>query len=128
MLADARYNIDETKLATAAVGVLVRRDVVQSYYIGNRYIADLNSNITTVQGNYQISPKYTITFSQSFDFGLGKDVSESFSLVRNFDRFVMVLSASHDQIGNQTGFSFNIYPMGFGQGLNSAAIQGPFHH
>jgi hypothetical protein len=127
VLADAQYNIDETKLATAAVGILVRRDAIQSYYFGNRYIADLNSNITTVQGSYQISPKYTITFSQSFDFGLGKDVNESFSLVRNFDRFVMVVSASHDQIGNQTGFSFNVYPMGFGQGLNSAAIQGPFH-
>src|SRR6202000_2366116 len=48
VLADAQYNLDESKLATAALGILVRRDPIESYYIGNRYIADLNSNIVTI--------------------------------------------------------------------------------
>ena len=127
ILGEAQYNLDESKLATAAIGILVRRDVQQSWYIGNRYIADLHSNIATIAMDYQISPKYTLAFSQSFDFGLGKDVSSSVSAIRYFDRFVLVVSASHDQIANQTSFAFNIIPIGLGNGLNSSALQGPFH-
>jgi hypothetical protein len=126
VLGDAQYNLDARKLATAALGLLVIRDVTQSWYIGNRYIADLNSNIATIQFQYQVSPKYTIGFGQSFDFGLGQDVSSNLSVVRYFDRFVMVFSLSHDQIANQTGFAFSIAPTGLGFGLNSQSLQGPF--
>lgn len=126
ILGDAQYNLDAHKLATAGLGLLVIRDVTQSWYIGNRYIADLNSNIATIQFQYQISPKYTVGFAQSWDFGLGQDVSSSLSVVRYFDRFVMVFSFSHDEIANQTGFSFSIAPTGLGFGLNSDAVQGPF--
>ena len=131
ILGDAEYNLDAYKLATAAVGVLVRRDVVESWYVGNRYIADLHSNIVSIQANYQISPKYSISFGQSFDFGLGKDVASNIQVVRSFDRFIMAFGFSHDEISNQTGFSFNISPLGFGpqggQGVGSSALQGPFH-
>lgn len=126
VLADAQYNLDQHKLATAAVGILVRRDPVQSFYIGNRYIADLNSNIVAIAGNYQISPKYSLGVSQAWDFGLGKDVSSSLSVVRSFDRFILQFNFSHDQITGQTGFSFNIAPIGFGQALGTSALQGPF--
>jgi lipopolysaccharide assembly outer membrane protein LptD (OstA) len=126
ILADVEHNLDESKLATAAIGVLVRRDVQESYYIGNRYIADLDSNITTVSAQYMLSQKYSLGFSQSFDFGLGKNVSSSVSVVRSFDRFIMSLALSQDSISRQTGFSFNIAPIGFGQGIGTSALQGPF--
>ncbi|HSZ56838.1 MAG TPA: LPS assembly protein LptD [Tepidisphaeraceae bacterium] len=126
VLGDAQYNLDARKLATAALGLLVVRDITQSWYIGDRYIADLNSNIATIQFQYQISPKYTVGFGQSWDFGLGQDVASSLSVVRYFDRFVMVFAFSHDEIANQTGFSFSIAPTGLGFGLNSDALQGPF--
>lgn len=127
VLADAQYNLDESKLATAAVGVLVRRDIQQSWYVGTRYIADLNSNITSVQFQYQISPKYTVVLGQDFDVGLGQNVSTSVAIIRSFDRFILEVSGYHNQIGNTTGISFNIYPLGFGQGVGSSTLQGPFH-
>jgi len=127
ILADAQYNLDESKVATAAVGVLVRRDIQQSWYVGSRYIADLNSNITSIQFDYQISPKYTIVLGQDFDFGLGQNVSSSVAIIRSFDRFILEVSGYHNQIGNQTGINFNIFPLGFGQGLGTGSLQGPFH-
>jgi hypothetical protein len=126
VLADAQYNMDEHKLATAAVGILVRRDPVQSWYIGNRYIADLNSNIVSVAANYQISPKYSLGISQAWDFGLGKDVSSNLSVVRSFDRFILAFNFSHDQITGQTGFGVSFAPLGFGQTMGTSALQGPF--
>lgn len=126
LLADAQYNLDARKLATAAVGVLVRRDVVWSLYLGNRYIADLNSNITTAAASYDISPKYQLAFGQSFDFGLNQNVSSSVSIVRKFDRFIFVVSFNRDEISGQTGFSVNFYPIGFGQGFATSSAAGPF--
>lgn len=126
ILGDAQYNLDARQLATAAVGVLIRRDNLQAIYLGNRYIANLNSNITSVQMTYQVSPKYTISFGQDFDFGLNKNVSSNVAIIRYFDRFLMVFQFAHEQIGNQTNFGFSIMPLGFNGGISSSAVQGPF--
>jgi hypothetical protein len=126
ILADTQYNLDEQKLATASVGVLVRREALQSWYIGTRYLHDLNSNITGIEFTYQISPKYSVSFGQSFDFGLGQNVGTSVSVSRIFDRFILAVSASHAEIANTTGFSFNFYPIGLGTGLGSSTVQGPY--
>lgn len=126
ILADAQYNLDAEKLATGALGVLVRRDVQESFYLGDRYIADLNSNIVTIEVDYTISPKYAFEIGQNFDLGLNKDVSSNIAIIRYFDRFVMIFSAGHDQIANQTTFSVGLMPLGFGQALSSSTLQGPF--
>ena len=73
LLADVQENLDEHKLATAAVGVVVRRDVYLDYYLGTRYIAALDSNISTVAIDYQITPKYTVSFSQSVGLRAGQE-------------------------------------------------------
>jgi hypothetical protein len=125
LLGDAQYNLDARKLATAALGLLVIRDITQSWYIGNRYIADLNSNIASIQFSYQVSPKYTIAFGQDFDFALSQDVSTNISVARYFDRFVMVFRFSHQEIGNETGFAFSIAPLGLNAGIGSDEL-GPF--
>jgi hypothetical protein len=126
MLADANHNLDESKLATAGIGLLVRRDERLTYFIGNRYIDELNSNITTVSLSYELSPKYTLLASQSFDFGLSENVSSSFGLLRQFDAFFLSVSTSHDSITDQSTFNFNLYPKGLGYGINAEQIGGVF--
>jgi len=78
-------NADKRKLATASIGLVAQRDERMSYYVGNRYIDELHSNITTVAIDYQVSSKYNLSFAQSFDFGLGENVVSSVSVVRRFD-------------------------------------------
>jgi hypothetical protein len=126
VLGDAQYNLDASKLATAAIGVLVRRDVAVSYYLGNRYIGDLNSNITSFQIDYQINPKYTIDFSQDFDFGLGKNVTSSLAIIRRFDRFFVLVRVFHEQVTGQSGIGFSLFPEGLGLGIDSSRFSGPF--
>jgi lipopolysaccharide export system protein LptA len=74
LMGDASENLDYTKLATASLGLAVQRDERMSYFIGNRYIADLNSNIMTLEIYYELTRKYNVSFTQSFDFGRGHDV------------------------------------------------------
>ncbi|HSV13416.1 MAG TPA: LPS assembly protein LptD, partial [Tepidisphaeraceae bacterium] len=119
VLADASENLDYMKFATGSIGLAVQRDERLSYFIGNRYIADLNSSILTVEMNYQLTRKYGFSAVQSFDFGAGQDVYYSFSLNRKFDRFLMAISLSYDQTTDNKGISFQFVPYGLRRGFGS---------
>ena len=114
ILSDVQYNLDKHVLATASGGIAVQRGERISYFLGQRYIEPLNSNITTFAMTYQLTPKYIAAFRQSFDFGIQKTVSTDISLIRHFDRFFATVSLRYDEIGNNSGFMVNITPEGFG--------------
>jgi hypothetical protein len=126
VLSDAQYNLDEDALATAAVGVAIRRDPRLSYFVGTRYIDLLNSNITTFAAHYELTRKYTLSLSQSYDFGQGATVGTSATILRRFDRFVTTLRFYHDSINDDTGVTFNLMPQGIGFGLGTEAVPGAF--
>jgi hypothetical protein len=126
ILADAQHNLDEQRLATAAIGMAARRGDRLGYFIGTRYIDELSSAITTVAAQYQLTPKYTFLVRQSFDFGLREDVYESISIQRKFDRFYILLTIYHDAANNNSGFGFAFYPEGLGRGLQSEQLQTVF--
>lgn len=114
ILSDVQYNLDKHVLATASGGIAVQRGERISYFLGQRYIEPLNSNITTFAMTYQLTPKYIAAFRQSFDFGIQHTVSTDISLIRHFDRFFATVSLRYDEIGNNSGFMVNITPEGFG--------------
>ena len=123
LLADMSENLDKDRLAQASIGLVVRRDEHLTYYLGNRYIADLRSNITTAAIDYQISRKYSVVLAQSFDFGLNQDVASEIDVTRRFDTFAVVVRAFHNETTDQNGFGVNIFPNGLGYGLDSSAFE-----
>lgn len=123
VLADTSYNLDKMDVQTIAVGVLFRRGDRLSTYIGNRYISDLNSNITTISSNYELTTKYTLNFDQEFDFTQGHNVFSSIGLLRKFDTFYIAGRYFFDEVTGENGFSFNLYPIGLGQGLDTGSFQ-----
>jgi hypothetical protein len=123
VLADQSYNLDKMEVQTIALGILLRRGDRLSTYIGNRYIEELNSNITSVAVNYQLSTKYTVDFAQEFDFTQGHNVFSSIGIARKFDTFYIAGQYFFDEVTGQTGFSFDIYPIGLGQGFDTSSFQ-----
>jgi hypothetical protein len=123
VMADAAYNINKHELAAIGVGILLRRGDRLSMYIGNRYIDDLDSNITSIAMNYELTSKYTISFGQQFDFSQGQNVQSSFSIQRHFDTFIFSGTYYFDEITGENGFSVNLYPIGLGQALDSGSLQ-----
>lgn len=122
LLADAQWNADEERLATAAIGLVAQRGEHMAYYIGNRYIADLDSNITTISFDYEVSKKYTIFFTQSFDFGLGENVVSQGGVIRRFDTFNIIIKAFVNETTDQSGIGLSIAPRGMGYGLDSDTL------
>ena len=127
VIADAQYNLNEDVLATASVGLVVRRDERLLYFVGTRYIEELDSNITTLFVEYDLSPKYSVAASQSYDFGLSENVSSSLEVRRRFDQFFMTFKLHYNERDNQSGFSFNIYPAGFGYGVDTDQLDSAFN-
>ncbi|MDB5302731.1 MAG: hypothetical protein JWM97_280 [Phycisphaerales bacterium] len=122
VLGDMSYNLDKAELQLLGVGILVQRDVRFSYFIGNRYIADLNSNITTLHADYQVGPKYILDLDQEFDFTQGKNVYSSVAVIRQFDTFYLTFRYFFDETTRQNGVSFNIAPIGLGRQLDTGAF------
>jgi hypothetical protein len=126
VLADEEWNADTDVLATASLGVAVKHDPRITYFIGTRYIAPLDSNITTFAISYDISKKYTVAFSQSFDFSQAQDVNTTGYIIRKFDSFTGALQIFYDATVDESGVSFNLYPNGMAGGFNTAQLGSAF--
>ncbi|MDB5297066.1 MAG: hypothetical protein JWO31_3049, partial [Phycisphaerales bacterium] len=122
LLADAQWNADHSRLATASVGLVVQRDERMTYYLGTRYIDELNSNITTFAIDYQISPRYNVGFAQSFDFSQGENVASGLSLIRKFDTLFMIFRIARNETLDQTSFGFSVVPRGLAAGIDTDTL------
>jgi lipopolysaccharide export system protein LptA len=127
MLADMQYNLDEQTLATGSIGLIAQRGERTTYYLGMRYIEDLSSAIGTIAANYQMTPKYSIGFRESFNFAEQVGVYSAISFQRRFDRFSCLLSVYNDTTDNQSGFNFGFYPEGLGAGASTDALTQNFN-
>lgn len=126
VLADEEWNADSNVLATASLGVAVKHDPRVIYFIGTRYVAPLDSNVTTVAVSYDLSKKYTVAFSQSFDFSKSQDVNTTGYLIRKFDSFTVSLQVFYDATIDESGVSFNLYPNGMAGGFTTSQLGGVF--
>lgn len=122
LLADVQWNADHSRLATAAVGLVVQRDERMTYFLGTRYIDELNSNITTAAIDYQLSSRYNVAFAQSFDFGQGENVVSSGSIIRRFDTLFLIVKAAYNQTTEQSEYGFSVTPRGLGAGVDSNVL------
>lgn len=113
ILADASWNFDENRLATAALGIAAQRDAHLSYFLGARYIEPLDSLIATVSLTAEISPRYLAALSYSFDLRRDGARNATASIIRRFDRLLLVVSINHNQIDDETTYSFTLVPEGF---------------
>ena len=122
LLSDVSWNADKSRLATASVGLVLQRGERTSFYLGNRYIDDLNSNITTAVIDYQINEKYSVSAAQAFDFGQGENVVSSASFIRRFDVAFLVIKGFYDQTTGQSGFGISLVPRGVRAGLDTDVL------
>jgi hypothetical protein len=109
-LADAQYNLDENELATLGVGMIVTRDERLSYFLSSRYINVTDSNVAGIAATYELSRKYTVIVSQSYDFGQSENVVSGIEVRRRFDTFFLSVAASQSKVDEESSFSINFYP------------------
>jgi hypothetical protein len=119
LISDVQHNLDERRLATASVGMIAQRSPRTSYYLGLRYIDELDSSIGTAAIGYQLTAKYSIALRESIDFNDGSNVYSWVTFTRKFDRFFMLFTVFNNADSGESGFSIGIYPEGLAAGISS---------
>lgn len=126
ILSDAQYNLDEQSLASTSIGLAAQRDTRVSYFVGVRYIGQINSTIATLAANYELTAKYSLRLVQNVNLGDRQNQDSRISLIRKFDRFFIAATVYYDAVDDESGFSFGIFPEGLGYGISSGLLQSIF--
>jgi hypothetical protein len=133
LLAEANYDTTDNRLSQGAAGIAIDQTSSLSYFIGNRYveipafgfrsssasgaagrtsIPGYTSDEWTVAMDYQLTRKYELVASESYDFALGENILSSFTIVRKLPRFVTSITVTYDANQADTIVSFSAYPEG----------------
>jgi hypothetical protein len=89
-----------------------------SYYIGSRYLRDVKvlkehgANPFIFAATYVLDPRYTVVFSQQYDFDYGANIESSITLIRRYNRMFWSFTYSADGSLGQQGIMFSIWPEG----------------
>ena len=124
LLSDANYDIDSGQIQQLDVGVnrYVFPDI--SYYLGSRYLRPLLLDIPeegiSEQGSHsvvgavtwQLNSRYTVTFSQEYNFDFGKNVSSDLTVIRRYHRMFYGVSFSIDESLKRNSVMFSVWPQG----------------
>lgn len=118
LLSDAYYDIHSGTFEQVDIGFSRTRWPDLSYYIGSRYLRDVKvldehgSNAFVFAASYVLDPRYTIVFSQQFDFDYGANVESNITLIRRYHRVFWSLTFSADASLDRQSVMFSIWPEG----------------
>lgn len=124
VLNDLNYDMHSGQVQQADVGI--RRYVYPdlSYYIGSRYlrpvIVDIPAEGIYEEGShslvtaltYALSPRYTASFAQEYNFDYGKSVRSELTIIRRYHRLFYGLNFSLDESLDRQSVSLSIWPQG----------------
>jgi len=114
LLADANYDIESDGFRRANVGLAVSRDPRLRYYLGARWIRDLDSAVGTFGFNYRISRKYSFSFFEQYDFKFddGRNLTTNVVITRKFPRWYFSAGFSYDASQDDVGVYVSFWPEG----------------
>ena len=119
LLSDMNFDMQSGVVQQFNIGISALRWPNLSYYIGSRYLRRLDngfgekgSNAVTFAATYELDPRYTMVFSQQFDFDYGVNIRSDITLIRRYHRVYFALTYSVDESLDQNAIVFSIWPEG----------------
>jgi hypothetical protein len=118
LLSSGFYDIHSGTVEQFDIGFSRTRWPDLSYYIGSRYLR--NTQVLDEHGtsaflfaaSYVLDSRYTVVFSQQYDFDYGTNVDSEVTLIRRYHRMFWSISVSADASLDQQAIVFNIWPEG----------------
>ncbi len=131
-LGEMNYDLESNLFEQFATGIAVNQTDALSYFIGNRFIqipsvstkdipgfiGTTNSipgyitNELTAAIDYQITRKYDIAASESYDTNINRNILSSITIFRKMPRFTIGVSATYDANEKDTTIGFSASPEG----------------
>jgi hypothetical protein len=117
-LSDAYYDVQEGTIEQLDVGFSRTRWPDLTYYIGSRYLRNVQvldehgSNAFVFAASYVLDPRYTLVFSQQFDFDYGANIESDITLIRRYHRVFWSLTFGADASLDRQAIVFSVWPEG----------------
>jgi len=114
LLADGNLDLDTGILRRANAGFAVSRDPRLRYYLGLRYIRDLDSAIGVFGFRYKINPKYSIDLLEQYDFDYegGECMVSSVTVTRKLPRWYASVTFAYDTTYDNVTLYLSMWPEG----------------
>jgi lipopolysaccharide assembly outer membrane protein LptD (OstA) len=118
VLSDMNFDMQSSVVQQFDIGISRMVWPNLSYYIGSRYLRRIKvleekgSNIFTFAATYVIDPRYTIVFSQQYDFDFGANLRSDITLIRRYHRLCCGLTYSADASLDRQAIVLSIWPQG----------------
>ena len=119
VLGDSYFGMQTGELEQGDIGFsrLVWPDL--SYYVGNRYLRkfyfgseERSSNAVTFAITYILDPRYTLVFSDQYDYGYGANIATDLTLIRKYHRMNLALTFSVDGTLDEKRVVLGLWPEG----------------
>jgi len=113
-LADLNHDIDTGRLRRANVGLAVVRDPRLRYYLGLRYIRDLDSSIGLFGFSYRINRKYSVQFVEQYDFDFDgrRNMLTEFTITRKLPRWYAAFTFRYNTVDDNLTLALSLWPEG----------------
>jgi hypothetical protein len=116
LMGDANYSLESGRLEQASAGMAIDQSKTLSYFIGNRYVGLLDTDEWTFGVDYQLTSKYELLFTETYDIQAKANILTSVTLIRKFPRLTTAFTVTNDANNSDTTFMFTAWPEGFPQG------------
>jgi len=124
VISDLNYDILSGVVQQFDIGYSRLRWPDLSYYIGSRYLRraqigdEKGTNSFIFAMTYKLDPRYSMVFSQQYDFDYGANVRNDITLVRRYHRVCWAFTYSADESLREHAVTVSIWP----QGVSELAI------
>ena len=119
VLSDMNFDMQSGVVQQLNVGFSHLRWPNLQYYIGSRYLRRLDnghgeygSNAFTFAVTYALDPRYTVVYSQQFDFDYEAMIRSDITLIRQYHRLYWGLTFSADESLDRHSITFSLWPQG----------------
>ncbi len=92
------------------IGMYLNRPDGTNFYFGYRETDPVNSKAVTASIGYQLTRKYGVNLSSSYDFGTQQALSNSVLVSRTGTDLTFTVGLTYNQLTNNTGFTFAFVP------------------
>jgi hypothetical protein len=117
-LSSGFYDIHSGTIEQFDIGFSRTRLPDLSYYIGSRYLRNTQvleqhgTNAFIFAASYNIDERYTVVFSQQYDFEYRANVESELTLIRHYHRMFWSITVSTDASLDRQSITFNLWPEG----------------
>lgn len=116
------YDFDLHQPARTAVGFTLQHDAEFSTFGGVRYINSQDQTYAIMGAQYDLTPKYSVSGSASYDTVRGEFQTVALEFRRQLPNVILGVSLTHNNITGVTSFGLVFQPVGVGGAVRAGGL------